>query len=102
MTFDPENIPLILNDWFSTQIVYDGRGRAEFLDPAGAVEGPVRIQVNENGTSSIELDVESIESEEPLPLGLINSSVAKSPSRGGDGLGSAEGESRLIPAQACQ
>jgi hypothetical protein len=70
MTFDPENIPLTLSAWFSTQVVYEGRGRAEFLDPSGAVEGPARVQINEDGTSSIELKVESIESEEPLPLGL--------------------------------
>ena len=82
MTFDPENIPLTLNDWFSTQVVYEGHGRAEFLDPSGAVEGPARIQINEDGTSSIELDVESIESEEPLPLGLMQFFSGPKPTKG--------------------
>jgi hypothetical protein len=87
MTFDPENIPLNLNDWFSTQVVYEGRGRAEFLDPSGAVEGPARVQINEDGTSSIELDIESIESEEPLPLGLMQLFSSQKPTKGSNWIG---------------
>lgn len=71
MDFDPENIPLVPNDWFSTRIVYEGRGRAEFLDPSGAIEGPTRVQINEDGTSDIEMDVESVVTEQPLRMGLM-------------------------------
>ena len=39
MIFDPENIPLVPNDWFKTQVNYEGRGRAEFHDPSVTIEG---------------------------------------------------------------
>ncbi len=71
MNFDPENIPLVPNDWFKTQVNYEGRGRAEFRDPSGAIEGSTQIKTNENGTLSVEMDIERIESEHPLPLGLM-------------------------------
>lgn len=87
MTFDPEKIPLTLNNWFSTQVIYEGRGRAEFLDPSGAVEGPARVEINEDGTSSIELDVESIESEEALPLGLTQLFSSQKPTQGSGWIG---------------
>src|SRR5882762_8719316 len=68
MIFDPENIPIALNDWFSTRIEYEGRGRAEFLDPHGAMEGRTRVEINENGTSKIEMAIEGMDEEWPLPL----------------------------------
>jgi hypothetical protein len=71
MNFDPENIPIVLNDWFSTRIEYEGRGRAEFIDPPAAIEGSARVQINENGTSSIEMDIERIVSEHQLELGAM-------------------------------
>lgn len=70
MPFDPENIPLIPSDWFSTDVSYEGRGRAEFHDPPGAVEGEARVRVEESGASRIELAVERIESGQPLKMGL--------------------------------
>src|SRR5215213_124177 len=71
MNFDPENIPLVPNDWFKTQVNYEGRGRAEFRDPSGAIEGLTQIKTSESGTLSVEMDIERIESEHPLPLGLM-------------------------------
>jgi hypothetical protein len=71
MSFDPENIPLISSAWFSDQIAYAGRGRAEFLDPLGAVEGQARVWFDEYGKPSIELDVEKFESAQPLQMGLM-------------------------------
>jgi len=44
MNFDPENIPLVPNDWFKTQVNYEGRGRAEFRDPSGAIEGSTQMR----------------------------------------------------------
>jgi len=71
MSFDPENILLIPNDWFSTDISYEGRGRAEFHDPPGTVEGAARIRIDESGTLSVELNIERVMSEQPLLMGLI-------------------------------
>ena len=70
MNFDPENIPLVPNDWFKTQ-VNEGRGRAEFRDPSGAIEGLTQIKTSESGTLSVEMDIERIESKYPLRLGLM-------------------------------
>ena len=82
MSFDPENIPIVLNDWFTARIEYEGQGRAEFLDPPGAIEGTTRIQINENGTSSIEMDVQRIVSELPLQLGLLQLFSGQKPIEG--------------------
>ena len=79
MNFDPENIPLVPNDWFKTQVNYEGRGRAEFRDPSGAIEGSTQIKTNENGTLSVEMDIERIESEYPLRLGLFELFSAQKP-----------------------
>jgi hypothetical protein len=86
MTFDPENIPLVLNDWFSTRITYQGPGRAEFLDPPGAIEGTTLIEIDENGTSNIAMDVERIVSEHPLELGLMQLFSAQKPIEGSGGI----------------
>src|SRR5215211_3406228 len=71
MNFGPENIPLIPNDWFKTQINYQGRGRAEFHNPSASIEGPTQIQTSESGTLRVEMVIERIESEHSLPLGLM-------------------------------
>lgn len=68
---DPENILLVSNDWFSTDISYEGRGRAEFHDPPGAVEGAASIRIDESGTLSVELNIERVISEQPLLMGLM-------------------------------
>lgn len=84
MSFDPENIPLIPTDWFSTDVSYAGRGRAEFHDPAGAVEGEARVRVEEGGASRIELAVERVVSEQPLRMGLMELFSSQKPvERGG-------------------
>jgi hypothetical protein len=46
-------------DWFAPNIRYEGRGRAEFLYPKGAVEGPATAYFDEFGNSSIDLTVDS-------------------------------------------
>jgi hypothetical protein len=39
MNFDPNDISITPNEWFRPNVVYEGRGRAEFEDPGGSVEG---------------------------------------------------------------
>jgi len=86
MIFDPENIPIALNDWFSTRIEYEGQGRAEFLDPHGAIEGRTRVQINENGTSNIEMAIDGMDEELPLPSGLMQLISGQKPLETGGGI----------------
>ena len=82
MNFDPENIPLVPNDWFKTQVNYEGHGRAEFRDPSGAIEGLTQIKASENGTLSVEMDIERIESEYRFGSDSWNFSVPRTPLSG--------------------
>ncbi len=59
MTLDFDSFTPQRNNWFSTKIQYSGRGRAEFSQPRGWVEGKVKIHFNEIGSSSIEMKVDS-------------------------------------------
>lgn len=86
MDFDPYNISLTPSSWFSTQFEFQGRGRAEFLDPAGAVEGPVRIHFDEFGEASIEMIIENTESEQPLQMGLMELFSGSKPVRTAEGV----------------
>lgn len=93
MSLDPENIPLVPNDWFSTGISYEGRGRAEFHDPPGAVEGTTHIKIDESATLSIELRIEQVMSERPLRMGLMELFSSQKPvERGGTIMLSGGGE----------
>jgi hypothetical protein len=89
MSFDPEDIPLAPSDWFSTGISYEGLGRAEFQNPAGAVEGASRVRIDDSGTLSVELKVEQVTSEQPLRMGLIQLFSGQKPVEfsGGVGIG---------------
>lgn len=51
--------------WFDTQIEHQGRGRAEFVDPAGLAYGEVEIRVGESGRLDVQMRVDSIELDEP-------------------------------------
>ncbi len=82
MPFDPEDISLVPSDWFSTDVSYEGRGRAEFHGPPGTVEGEARIRIEESGASRIELAVERVVSERPLRLGLMEFFSGQKPVEG--------------------
>jgi hypothetical protein len=71
MTFDPNNISLTPNDWFCQNIVYEGRGRAEFKEPNGFVEGPAVVRFDEYGESSAEMTVEKLSTDQPLQFGSM-------------------------------
>jgi hypothetical protein len=58
------------NFWLPTHIVYEGEGSAEFLEPKGCVWGKTKVVFDEFSEYSIEMQVEGLESEKPLPLGL--------------------------------
>lgn len=89
MSFEPEDTPLVPSNWFSADISYQGRGRAEFHDPPGAVEGEAHILIEESGASQIDLAVERVVSDQPLRLGLIQLFSGQQPVElsGGVGIG---------------
>lgn len=97
MSFDPENIPLIPNDWFSTSISYEGPGRAEFQNPPAAVEGGARVRLDEGGTLSVELTVERMLSEQPLRLGLTELFSGQKPVEVSGSVGISGGEEAPNP-----
>lgn len=75
-------------DWLATVIEYEGRGRAEFSDPVGVLEGQVKVRFDEFGDSSIEMEVDSIGTDELHPgFGLIGflSGISARGFRGGSG-----------------
>jgi hypothetical protein len=57
MTFDPNDFLPTPRNWLSTTIEYEGRGRAEFSQPDGWVEGPTKISFDEQGNPHITMDV---------------------------------------------
>lgn len=63
MEFDLNKFAPTPNNWFRANVEYEGRGRAEFLDPKGTVEGTVKIKFDEFGKNEITMDVESANSE---------------------------------------
>src|ERR1041384_5606712 len=50
-----------VNQLFLDHVDYDGRGRAEFNKPRGAVEGVVSAHFDENGNSAITMTVDRVE-----------------------------------------
>lgn len=58
-------------DWFTPEIEHHGWGTAEFVDPAGVVEGPVYIRADGRGSPRIEMSVSEFSPRENLPLGLL-------------------------------
>lgn len=59
------------NNWFLTNIDYEGEGRAEFENPKGYIEGRVKISFDEFGNSSIEMNVAKYHTEQPLSFNCI-------------------------------
>ncbi len=70
MEFDYSALNQKPNYWVPTHIEYEGDGNAEFQDPKGRVWGRTKVIFDEFSEYSIEMQVEGLESEKPLPLGL--------------------------------
>lgn len=72
MSFDPSKFMPSPSNWFSTNIEYEGWGRAEFADPEGSVEGPAQVSFDELGRASIEMhpDLRTLRADRPLRFGL--------------------------------
>lgn len=71
MNFNPNDISISPNEWFRPNVVYEGRGRAEFEDPGGTVEGPVVVSFNEYGQSTVQMTVETLASDRELQFGSM-------------------------------
>lgn len=53
----------MLNAWFSTNINYEGQGKAIFSNPPLVVEGYVKIQFDEFGNHAVIMNVEEVDTE---------------------------------------
>lgn len=51
----------VLKSWFSSELVYEGWGKASFDNPLGLLEGRTKIDVNELGDLKIEMDFEKLD-----------------------------------------
>lgn len=60
MTIDPRRAVPRMNPWFVRTIEHMGHGRAEFSSPAGIIEGPATVQVNDAGTITIRLEARAL------------------------------------------
>jgi hypothetical protein len=58
------------NNWALTHVEYEGEGIAEFQEPKGRVWGKTKVVFDEFSEYSISMQVEGMETEKPLPLGL--------------------------------
>lgn len=65
--------PLSDNNWFLPMVEYRGRGRAEFLNPKGSLEGTVVARFDEHGNRQIEMEVDAstIQGDPPLRTGML-------------------------------
>lgn len=70
MTFNYREYISTPSEWFTSKLVYEGRGKAEFLNPKGRIEGPAIININESGEVSVEIIVEEYDADESLEMGL--------------------------------
>jgi len=71
MSADSNSLTPTPAGWFSPCVEYEGHGTAEFSDPRGSVEGSAKVRFDEYGSCTIELMVESFESERELHFGLM-------------------------------
>jgi hypothetical protein len=58
-----------LNSWLQLLVRYEGQGKVEFAEPHGFALGPTWVEFEETGVARAEMQVESIESDDDLPLG---------------------------------
>lgn len=55
MSSEANSLSANSSDWYSSKVEYEGEGRAEFSDPEIVLEGTVKVEFNENGTSLIKM-----------------------------------------------
>ena len=72
MEFDSNEFIPTPNNWFQANIEYEGRGRAEFSDPTGAIEGHVKIKFDEFWKKEIIMDVEFEDREQNSIVKLLH------------------------------
>jgi hypothetical protein len=70
MALDPGMIVHTVNRWLDTRLRYEGRGRAEFANPKGAVEGPAIVSFGPNGEGTVVINTERVDSPDPAAFSL--------------------------------
>jgi len=61
MPFNIEEVTPKENRWFTCNVQYEGKGRADFADDRGAAVGNVKMLFDEFGGSKIRMEVQQIE-----------------------------------------
>ena len=72
MAIDPRRAVRRMNPWFVRTIEHKGHGRAEFSSPAGVIEGPAAVQVNDAGTVTIRLEARELKQNADAVSGSIS------------------------------
>jgi hypothetical protein len=76
--FDSSVLDQKPSNWLPSHIEYEGEGSAEFQNPKGRVGGKTKVVFDEFNEYSIEMQVDGLESDRPLPLGL-NQLISETP-----------------------
>src|SRR5687767_3319690 len=75
-----KSIHPVPNNWFQSDILYEGLGEAEFLEPHGFVMGKTKAVFNEHGEQEINMEVSERQSETKsmfdfLKIGGLNNNL---------------------------
>ena len=70
MNYDFSKLDQKPSNWFQEKLEYYGDGMAEFENPKGKIFGQTKVRITEQGDIEIQMEVDKIESELPLPLGV--------------------------------
>jgi len=60
MSFDPTTIVSTPNTWLERRVRYKGWGRAEFINPPGAIEGPATVRFHA-GACRVSINVQRVD-----------------------------------------
>ena len=55
-----------LNDWFASEIIYEGKATATFEEPKGVVFGKAKVTINQFGQISAEMKFEKLKTEKDI------------------------------------
>ena len=71
MTIDLTSVTPNASNWFSSSVLYEGLGRAEFVEPAGVVEGHTIVRFDSEGNGHVEMAIEAVVPAQSLKYGAM-------------------------------
>ena len=85
--------------WFSTECSYKGRGKAEFSDIKGVIEGDVDVVFREDGSVTVRMKTEELKTDVNLDFGMfqfLTGRPTQNYSDGTAGFGFGDGQNTCI------